>query len=177
MSNMASRPIVLVGMMGAGKTSVGRTIADRLGVPFYDLDQEVERRTGKRVATIFAEQGEEAFRTLETELLSELLSRPNSPVVVSTGGGIVTIARNREMLNDPTLNVVLLDASIDEILERLPDDDARPLLRGDRRSVLESLWRSREAEYRRVAKFVVQTNGLSIDEVAQSVMRELQVAV
>jgi shikimate kinase len=176
MSNLASRPIVLVGMMGAGKTSVGRVIADRLGVPFCDLDQEIERRTGKRVADIFSEQGEESFRSLESGLLSEVLGEVDSPAVVSTGGGIVTIAKNREMLTDPTLNVVLLEASIDEILERLPDDDARPLLRGDRRSALESLWHSREAEYRRVAKFVVRTNGLSVDEVAQAVIRELQVA-
>jgi shikimate kinase len=88
----------------------------------------------------------------------------------------VTIAKNREMLTDPTLNVVLLEASIDEILGRLSDDDVRPLLRGDRRSALESLWRSREADYRLVAKFVVQTNGLSVAEVAQAVLREIQVA-
>jgi shikimate kinase len=176
MSNLAGRPIVLVGMMGTGKTSVGRVIADRLGIDFHDLDQEVERRSGKAVATIFAEQGEEAFRALESDLLGEILSRANSPVVVSTGGGIVTIAKNREMLTDPTLNVVLLEASIDEILGRLSDDDVRPLLRGDRRSALESLWRSREADYRLVAKFVVQTNGLSVAEVAQAVLREIQVA-
>ena len=177
MSTMASRPIVLVGMMGAGKTSVGRLIADRLGVPFHDLDQEIEHRAGQRVAAIFAEQGEEAFRSLESDLLSEILSRTTSQVVVSTGGGIVTIAKNRELLEDPNLNVVLLEASIDEILERLPADDARPLLRGDRRSALETLWQSREAQYRHVAKYVVRTTGLSIDEVAQAVLRELQVAV
>lgn len=177
MSTVASRPIVLVGMMGAGKTSVGKLIADRLGISFHDLDHEVERRAGRQVAEIFTERGEEAFRALESDILSELVVGATSPTVVSTGGGVVTIARNREILADPLLDVVLLEASIEELLERLPDDDARPLLRGDRRGALESLWSSREAQYRRVAKFVVSTNGLSLDEVAQAVLRELQVAV
>lgn len=168
---------MLVGMMGSGKTSVGRAIAEQLDIPFHDLDDEIERRAGKRVTEIFAEQGEGAFRLLESDALSDLVSHPASPFVLSTGGGVVTIARNGELLSDPMLDVVLLEASIDELLERLPMDDRRPLLRGDRRGALESLWQSREEQYRRVAKVVVQTTGLSVEEVAQTVLRELQVAI
>ena len=182
MSTVASRPIVLVGMMGAGKTSVGRALAARLGARFVDVDEEVERRAGRRVADIFATEGEAAFRALESSVLGEVLrgadtNLPESNVVVSTGGGVVTTPQNRDLLADPAWDVVLLDASIDELLSRLPLDDARPLLGVDRRGALEALWRSREADYRLVATKVVQTTGLTIDEVAQSVLRELRVSV
>ena len=177
MSTVASRPIVLVGMMGTGKTSVGRAIAEHLNIPFLDLDEEIERRAGKHVSEIFAEQGEGVFRLLESEALSDLVGRAASAFVLSTGGGVVTVARNRELLSEPTLDVVLLEAPIDELLERLPTDDGRPLLRGDRREALESLWLSREDHYRRTARVIVQTEGLSVEEVARSVLRELQVAI
>ena len=177
MSTVASRPIVLVGMMGAGKTSVGRVLASRLEVPFIDLDEEVERRTGRRVAEIFGAEGEGAFRALESRVLADVLGDAQAPVVLSTGGGVVTTAHNRQLLADPRFDVVLLEASIDELSTRLPSDDARPLLRGDRREVLLSLWQEREVDYRTVAKVVVSTSGLSIDQVAQTVLRELRVAV
>jgi shikimate kinase len=182
MSMVASRPIVLVGMMGTGKTTVGRALAARLGAHFVDVDEEVERRDGRRVAEIFAADGEAAFRALESSVLGEVLrgvdtNLPDTNVVVSTGGGVVTTSHNRELLDDPSWDVVLLETSIDELLARLPMDDARPLLGADRRAALEALWRSREADYRRVATVVVQTTGLTIDEVTQSVLRELRVSV
>ncbi|MFM8867794.1 MAG: shikimate kinase [Ilumatobacteraceae bacterium] len=181
MSTVASRPLVLVGMMGTGKTSVGRVLASRLAARFVDLDEEVERRAGRRVADIFSEQGEEAFRTLESTALADVLadvsSNTDKNLVLSTGGGVVTRPHNRELLADRRLDVVLLETSIDELLGRLPTDDARPLLGDDRRAALQALWSAREDLYRGVAKVTVSTTGSNIDEVAQSVLRELRVAV
>jgi len=177
MSTVASRPIVLVGMMGSGKTSVGRALAARLGARFVDLDEEVERRAGRRVADIFSEQGEESFRTLESSVLEDVLNSADANVVLSTGGGVVTKSHNRRLLADPRLDVVLLETSIDELLVRLPADDARPLLGDDRRAALDALWRARELDYRSVAKVTVPTTGSSIDDVVHSVLRELRVSV
>lgn len=170
MSERASRPFVLVGMMGTGKTAVGETLSRRLQVPFVDLDQIIERRDGRSVQEIFAEEGESRFRHLESQSLGDILASTESPFVLSTGGGVVTVAENRQMLNDSSCNVVLLVASIDELARRLADDQSRPLLAGDVRTALQSLWSAREGQYREVSHVVVSTDGHTVEEVTNLVI-------
>lgn len=173
MSVGASRPIVLVGLMGAGKSIVGETLSRRLQVPFVDLDDVIERRDGRSVREIFAEEGESRFRQLESQSLGDILASTESPFVLSTGGGVVTVSENRALLNDSSCNVVLLEASVDELLQRLADDRSRPLLAGDMRAALESLWGAREAQYREVSDVTISTDGHSVEEVADLVIEAM----
>ena len=115
--------LVLIGLPGCGKTTVGRRLAAELGLIFVDCDEEIEKRSGKSIPEIFAQDGEEAFRTWESEVLTEALARPGK--VVSTGGGIVLKKENRDMLRRAT--VVFLDRTPDNILSTCDMAD-RPLM-------------------------------------------------
>lgn len=170
MSERASRPIVLVGMMGTGKTAVGEMLSHRLQVPFVDLDQIIERRDGRSVQEIFAEEGESRFRQLESQSLNDILASTESPFVLSTGGGVVTVAENRHLLNNSSCTVVLLEASVDELTRRLANDRSRPLLTGDVRTALLSLRSAREGQYHEVSDFVVSTDGHTVEEVTNLVI-------
>ncbi len=171
MSGGASRPIVLVGMMGTGKSIVGEALSRRLEIPFVDLDEVIERRDGRSVQEIFAEEGESRFRQLESQSLGDILASTDSPFVLATGGGVVTISENRDLLIDSPSSVVLLEASIDELARRLAGDRSRPLLAGDVHTALQSLWTAREAQYREVSDVVVSTDGHTVDEVADLVIK------
>ena len=170
MSAGASRPIVLVGLMGVGKSMVGQTVSERLEVPFVDLDEVIERRDGRSAREIFAEEGESRFRQLESQILGDILASTESPFVLSTGGGVVTVAANRQLIKDASCSVVLLEASLEELVQRLAGDRSRPLLAGDTRAALQSLWVEREAHYREVSDVTVSTDGHSVDEVADLVI-------
>ena len=115
--------LVLIGLPGCGKTTVGRCLAAELGLIFVDCDGEIEKRSGKSIPEIFAQDGEEAFRTWESEVLTEVLARPGK--VVSTGGGIVLKKENRDVLSRAT--VVFLDRTPDNILSSCDMAD-RPLM-------------------------------------------------
>ena len=120
-----SRRLFLVGMMGSGKTTVGRLLAGALGLAFVDSDAELERRTGVRIATLFEVEGEAAFREREAQILQELTARPE--IVLATGGGAVLRADNRALLRERGI-VIFLDASVEEIARRTQHDTSRPLL-------------------------------------------------
>lgn len=117
--------LYLVGMMGAGKTTIGRKLANRLGYHFFDTDALVEQATGQKVSALFANKGEAAFREIETQVLSQLASRTN--LVVATGGGIVTQQMNWSYLHHGI--VIWLDVPIPVLLSRLSGDTTRPLLK------------------------------------------------
>ena len=156
--------IVLVGLMGAGKTSVGKLLARRLGKCFYDCDQEIERSTGVKVATIFEIEGEAGFRIRESRMLEELLKLDN--ILLATGGGAVLSKANRNLLSASGL-VVYLRASVKLLLRRTRHDRSRPLLQvPDPHAKLETLLSERDPLYREVADIIVDTGNQSLGALA-----------
>jgi shikimate kinase len=147
-------PIVLVGLMGSGKTTVGKKLARLVGHRFVDADVELEARTGRSVAEWFTE-GEDAFRAAEEQLLAGLLAEPE-PLVVGAGGGVVVSERNRTLLNAPGVTVVYLHAEPAFLASRAQARPHRPLLTGDASSVLTAMYADRDGWYREVADAVVE---------------------
>ena len=170
---MAARPnIFLVGPMGAGKTTIGRRLAEALGMDFVDSDQEIEARTGATIPWIFDVEGEAGFRKREKTLIDELTQRPN--LVLATGGGAVLDPENRRHLQARG-TVIYLHATLDELLARTRKDRNRPLLQtADPRARLEAILREREPLYREVADIVFETGQRSIRQAVQSLLRQLQ---
>lgn len=171
---MSGPHLVLVGMMGAGKTTVGRLVAARTGRPLLDSDSLVEARTGRTVAQIFAEEGEAAFRAIEHDVLGSMLGG-DEPVVVAAAGGSVLDPANRARLVDSG-TVVWLRADPTALAARVRPGDHRPLLAEDPAGTLARLAEEREPLYRSVADVVVDVDGLSPDEVADRVLEAWEVA-
>lgn len=147
-------PIVLVGLMGSGKTTVGKKLARLVGHRFIDADVELEARTGRSVAEWFTE-GEDAFRAAEEDLLASLVAEP-TPLVVGAGGGVVISERNRALLRAPGVTVVYLHAEPAFLASRAQARPHRPLLTGDPAEVLGRMYAERDAWYREVADVVVE---------------------
>ena len=150
-------------MMGAGKTTVGRRLARRLGRPFIDSDLQVEARTGRTVREIFEADGEPAFRSLETEALAEALAT-SSPCVIAAAGGTVLSEINRERMRSGA-TVIWLRADPAELAERVRSGVHRPLLADDPAAVLRDLEAERRTLYEAVADHVVDTSGRDPDAV------------
>ena len=166
--------IFLVGPMGAGKSTIGRYLAERLGREFCDCDHEIECRTGASVSLIFAVEGEAGFRRWETAILEELTARPN--LVVATGGGAVLAEVNRALLRARG-KTVYLQADCATLWERVRKDRNRPLLQTDNpRARIETLFHEREPLYREVADLIVDTQRRSPQSAARLIacgLREL----
>jgi shikimate kinase len=160
--------IFLVGMPGAGKSVVGRELAGRLGVPFVDLDAEIERVAGRTVPQIFADDGEESFRALEAQALVN--AGTDDPSVVACGGGVVLEPANRITLR-ATGTVVFLDVPLETLRARVRPGDDRPLIRDE--GALERLLDQREPLYREFAAHVVDGTGTPA-EVARAIEEELR---
>lgn len=153
MSDAPVRPhVVLVGLMGVGKSTVGRRLAKELERPFADADEQVELAVGLAIPAIFRRDGEEAFRRLEAEVLADLAGRPH-PLVIAGGGGVVARPANRAVLGERA-TVVWLRASA-SFLARRTDPTHRPLLAGDAEGALARLLDEREPLYAAVADIVV----------------------
>lgn len=147
--------VFLIGMMGAGKTTVGRLLAQALGFEFIDADRELEARSGVLIATIFSVEGEEGFRRREAALLDELTQRPR--IVLATGGGAILNADTRSRLRERGL-VLYLRASAEEIHRRTRNDRSRPLLQtADPRARIDELLRQREPLYEETAHLTFQS--------------------
>ncbi|MDH4224592.1 MAG: shikimate kinase [Deltaproteobacteria bacterium] len=160
--------IVLVGFMASGKTSLGRKVAHRLGYRFLDTDHFIEKETGLEISRIFAQQGEAAFRGLETALARNLKGLNNH--VISTGGGILTTPGNLEHLQQAGL-VLFLNTDPEEIIARLEKDTRRPLAQGgDLRQKVTDMLAARMAQYM-AADVVIDTRGKSGQQVAGEVIR------
>ena len=160
--------VYLVGMPGAGKSVVGEELAGRLGVPFVDLDVEIEREQGRPITEIFEAQGEAAFRALEAAALTK--ASVKDPAVVACGGGVVLEPANRIALRNTGI-AVYLDVPLDRLRERVRPAAERPLIReeGD----LEKLLAAREPLYREFAAHVVDGRGTP-GEVADAIVEELR---
>ena len=155
--------------MGAGKTSVGMTLSQRLGWRFVDLDRQIEARAGRTIANIFRELGEEAFRQMETDALTRLLDalHDGDPTIVALGGGAFVYPANRSLLEAAGVRVIYLDAPLDELRRRLGEDDAsRPLFADADRFRL--LYEQRQPHYR-MAPHRVQTSGKTVIEIAREI--------
>lgn len=168
---MTTEHVVLVGLMGTGKTTVGKRVARELGRRFVDSDAEIEGLHGRSVRDIFESSGEPAFRKIESELLQQLLAS-DVAVVLATGGGVVLAERNRRLLKQ-TRHVVWLRAEVGTLESRLRATKGlarRPLLDGDLRQRLEVLSYERGDLYREVATSIIDVDGLDSDQVCDLVL-------
>ncbi|RYF22684.1 MAG: shikimate kinase [Comamonadaceae bacterium] len=165
----------LVGMPGSGKSTVGRQLARRMGVPFVDLDHRLEQVLGSSIRTFFDRHGEEAFRDEETSVLAELADQPG-PMVLSTGGGVVLRAANRDALRRCG-HVLYLRASPDEIYKRVKHDQARPLLQvANPMERLRELYTQRDPLYREAAQFVIETGRPTVNTLVNMIVMQLDMA-
>ena len=165
--------IFLIGMMGAGKSTVGRLLARRSGFDFVDCDREIEARSGVTIATIFELEGEEGFRRRESALIDELTQRAR--IVLATGGGAILDEENRCHLRDRGL-VIYLRATVDEIVRRTQKDRARPLLQtSDRRARIVRLLAERESLYSQAAHVIVQSNAGNPNRLTAKLMEDPRV--
>jgi len=156
--------IVLIGFMGAGKSTVGPKVAQLTGWPFRDMDAWIEERAGKTVAEIFRERGEAVFRSEETRLAEEIARTPN--LVVAAGGGAFTFPQTRQALQNGAFTV-WLRCDLDEILTRVRLDGSRPL--APDRETISQLYTERQPSYR-LADWVVDTTTAGPDDVARAVV-------
>jgi shikimate kinase len=175
MSRVAgSEGLALVGMPGGGKTTVGRHLAKRLGWGFVDSDAYIERRIGTSIRAFFEQEGEAAFRDIESAVIDELTRTKR--LVVATGGGAVLKPENRQHLGARCL-VVYLHSSPEELHRRLRHDNARPLLQvADPLARLREMYRQRDPLYREVAHFTVETGRPSVSALVNTVLMQLELA-
>ncbi len=165
----------LVGMPGAGKSTVGRQLAQRMGVPFVDLDHHLEKQLGCSIRQFFEVEGEERFRTLESEALADIAQRPGG-MVLSTGGGAVLRPENRQVLRDFG-NVLYLRASPEEIFKRIRHDKTRPLLQvAQPLERLRELYAQRDPLYRQTAHYVIETGRPSVGTLVNMIVMQLDLA-
>jgi shikimate kinase len=162
--------VVLVGPMGAGKTSVGGELAARWGVELRDTDADVEAEAGKSVPDIFIEDGEQAFRALERAAVARALAKHDG--VLSVGGGAVLAAETRALLKRH--RVVFLDVGLSDAAARVGMGVTRPLLLGNVRGRLKALLDARRPLYEEVATIRVPTDGRTVEEVADDVEKALE---
>lgn len=159
--------IFLVGLMGAGKTTIGRLLAKQLHKTFYDSDHEIERRTGVNIPLIFEVEGETGFRKRETAVIEELVHKDN--IVLATGGGAVLAATNRESLKRNGV-VIYLRANVHELWQRTRNDKNRPLLQGpDPLTKLKQLFTERDPIYIEVATYVIETEGETVNSIINKI--------
>ena len=165
--------IALIGFMGTGKTAVGKTLAQRLGREFVELDALIEQKAGKTIPEIFQREGEVAFRELEIEVTKEVSRKKN--VVIACGGGIVLNQINIDRLKKENL-IVYLTASLEIILKRTSSDkNERPLLTANDKALqVKRLLQFREPFYERAADITIDTTELDINSVAEQIMAKVK---
>jgi shikimate kinase len=167
----ATASIFLVGPMGAGKSAVGRKLAEELGREFLDSDEVIESRTGVDIPYIFEREGESGFRSRERQVIDELSQRPG--IVLATGGGAAQDPANRVHLGSRG-RVVYLHASVDQQLRRTRSGRERPMLKGgDPREILEALMAVRDPQFREIADVIVETDGRRVTAVTREIRRRL----
>lgn len=170
-ARVLKKTVVMVGMMGAGKTAIGRAVAATLRVPFLDSDEEIVKAANMDIAEIFARDGEPFFRDRETQVIDRLLE--DKIGILSTGGGAFLAQRNRRLIRDKGVSV-WLRADLDLLWNRVRHKDTRPLLRtGDPRATLEGLYNARVPLYARADLTVDADASYSIPDMAQKVITAL----
>lgn len=170
--------LILVGPMGAGKSTIGRRLSKRFGLHFIDLDREIEQRCGARIPLIFEHEGEAGFREREHAALTEVLTSEHDGLLLATGGGAVLRAENRALLRTGGF-VVWLRTRVDEQLKRLRNDGSRPLLAApDREQRLVAMAELRDPLYRQVCDLIFESDhphvGLAAERLARVLERRWQ---
>jgi len=163
---MSKKNIILVGFMGTGKTVTGHMLAKQTGLELVDMDSIIEERAGRAISDIFATDGEAAFRTMEREVVQELAQRDG--LIVSTGGGIVLNPNNIADFEKTGL-VVCLNAAPETIFQRVENDEARPLLAGDKKTQIASILETRQPLYEAIAHGI-NTDALTAEETAKAIL-------
>ena len=157
--------IYLIGMMGSGKSTLGKSLSEKIQKPFIDLDSEIEQTGGKSISEIFDIDGEEQFRKMETKQLKQY-----SESIVACGGGIVLKDENREFINENGIAILLL-ATMGELTQRLSNSGNRPLLADDNtEEALTKLWMERQIDYLETANFTIETDGENPEELTEKIL-------
>ncbi len=169
---MSKKIIALIGLMGAGKTTIGLHLSQNIGYYFIDTDQEIEDRCKMSIADIFKKHSESHFRQLESNVIAEILAR-NENIVLSLGGGAFINEKNRPLIQENCLTVWLY-ASLEETIKRVGNKNNRPLLQNiNKRKTLENLIATRYPIYKK-ANIAIDTTSASINEVAQLIVNKIQ---
>ena len=164
--------IFLVGLMGSGKTTIGRSLAKRLNLRFVDADQEIETRTGASIPLIFEIEGEASFRQREADVIRDLTAQQG--IVLATGGGAVLNENSRRLLRERG-TVIYLRASVASLIQRTSHDKNRPLLQtADPKAKIEALSRERAPLYQEVAHIIIETGRPNVHSVVQNILSQLQ---
>jgi len=163
------KSIYLTGFMGAGKTTVGKALGEKLNLPVYDSDEIIIKKERRSIEKIFQENGEAYFRDLETEILRSL---PTQNAIITTGGGIVLKKENRDFMKEHGI-VIFLYCSPEMIFERLKDDSTRPLLQGNKMKEIETRLKKRLPLYKE-AEYMIDTTHLTVGEAVENIIRFLQ---
>lgn len=167
---MHSENIYLIGLMGAGKTTIGRQLAKALKLPFYDSDKAIEESTGVDISTIFEFEGEEGFRDREQKMIQQLTQKRG--IVLATGGGAILREQNRKLLKENGF-IVYLQCSVERILERTRRDSQRPLLQTDNpKERIESLFAQREPLYLSCADYKIDTGAMQSKTVVNHILEK-----
>jgi shikimate kinase len=170
----SGQPIALVGMPGGGKSTVGRHLARRIGLPFTDADAVIEARLGTSIRSFFELQGEDAFRDVEAQVVDELTLGPRA--VIATGGGAVLREANRRMLRERS-TVIYLRSAPEDLARRMRHDTQRPLLQvADPLAKLRDMYALRDPLYRETAHFIVDTGKPSVPMLVNRVLMQLELA-
>jgi len=164
--------VILVGMMGSGKTTMGRVLAKHLDKEFVDSDEEIQHRTGVTIPHIFDVEGEQGFRQRESSVIADLVRREN--IILATGGGAVLMEQNRATMQQNGI-VIYLKASVHDLWQRTRHDRSRPLLQtDDPHARLTELFQQRDALYQQVADIVIQSGRLSVHTLMLQVVGNIE---
>jgi len=160
--------IYLIGMMGAGKSTLGISLSEKIQKPFVDLDSEIEKAAGKSITEIFDIDGEEQFRKMETKQLKQY-----SESIVACGGGIILNNANRKFINENGIAILLL-ATMGELTQRLSASNNRPLLADDNmEEALTKLWMERLIDYLDTANFTIETDGKNPEQLTEEILAQI----
>nr|WP_216863935.1 shikimate kinase [Polynucleobacter sp. MWH-Creno-3A4] len=164
----------MIGLMGAGKSTVGKVLAKKLGRRFLDADHVIEERCGVKIPVIFEMEGEEGFRKREAQAIREITAEHD--IVLATGGGAILLPENRQALKERGI-VIYLHANPAELWHRTKGGEGRPLLRnGDAKKILENLYAIRDPLYREIADHVIETGKPSVNQLVSTLIMQLELS-
>jgi shikimate kinase len=172
--NTSSNNIFLIGLMGAGKSTVGKLLAKKLGRRFLDADHVIEDRCGVKIPVIFEMEGEGGFRKREAQAIKDITAEHE--LILATGGGAVLLPENRQFLSERG-TVIYLHANPIELWHRTKGGEGRPLLKnGDAKKILENLYAIRDPLYREIADYVIETGKPSVNQLVNTLIMQLELS-
>nr|WP_216861921.1 MULTISPECIES: shikimate kinase [unclassified Polynucleobacter] len=164
----------MIGLMGAGKSTVGKLLAKKLGRRFLDADHVIEDRCGVKIPVIFEMEGEDGFRKREAQAIKDITAEHD--VILATGGGAVLLPENRQFLSERG-TVIYLHANPMELWHRTKGGEGRPLLKnGDAKKILENLYAIRDPLYREIADYVIETGKPSVNQLVNTLIMQLELS-